>query len=187
MMGPVDNEDLDWNPSDDDKIDEKVYRDMRPFIILVERYRTPARQAAMLWNASLLCNGNTDKSKLVTHTTILKLQARYGKEILEARKAKQRPYIAIESDGKEVLTPIGNNKTVKRNFVTTVGLPTPTTEDPEPEVEYASHFESRETGLAIANGVSETIEDSGSKDDLFVSKSDGSPNNTSPDVGSHKV
>ena len=188
LLGPIDNDDLDWKPAiDDSKVDEKLYRDLRPFIILVERYRIPARQAAMLWNASLLCNGNTDKSKLISHSTILRLQARYGKEILEERKAKQRPYIAIEADGKEVHTPIGNNKTVKRNFITVVGLPIPTAEDPEPEVEYASHFQSRETGLAIASGVSETIEDSESKDDLFVSKSDGSPNNTSPDVGSHKV
>ena len=141
----------------------------------------------MLYNAVQLCNGNTDKSNLLTHTTVFSLKERYGKELLEERKAKQRPYLAIESDGKEVLVPVGNNKKEKHNFVTTVGLPIATDEDPEPEVEFASHFKSRETGLAIAAGVSTTIDDSGSKDKVLVSKSDGSPNNTSPDVGSHRV
>ena len=188
-MGSVeDNDDPDWIPEEEDEeIDEKEYQDLRPFIMLIERYRIPARQAAMLWNASLLCNGNKDKSKLLTHSKILRLQARYGKEIVEEWKAKQRPYLAVESDGKEAFEPFGHNKEAKHNFVTTVGLPVPTDEDPEPEVEFASHFKSRETGLAIANGVCELIDDSKSKDAVLVSKSDGSANNTSPDVGSHKV
>ena len=118
---------------------------------------------------------------------MLNLLVRYGKEILEERKAKQRPYIALESDRKEAFEPFGNNKKTKTNFVTVVGLPIATEEDPEPDVEYASHFKSRETGIAIAAGVSNTIDDSGSKDAALVSKSDGSSNNTSPDVGSHRV
>ena len=187
LLGPDNVNDPDWKPASEEKVDEKEYQDLRPFIMLVQRYRTPARQAAMLWNASLLCNGNKDRSKLLTHFKILSLMARYGKEILEERKAKQRPYIALESDGKEVFEPFGNNQKKKHNFVTMVGLPIPTDEDPEPEVEFASHFKSRETGLAIAAGVSTTIDDSGSKDKVLVSKSDGSPNNTSPDVGSHRV
>ena len=187
LIGPVDDQaDPDWK-SPTDSVDEKVYRNMRPFIMLVERYRLPARQASMMWNASLLCNGNTDKSKLITHATILKLQARYGKEIVKERKAKLRPYIALEIDGKSVHEPIGHNKTVIRNFATVVGLEMASEEDPEPEVDYAGHFKSRETGLALANGTNEIIEDSGSKDTLLVTKSDGSPNNTSSDKGMHKV
>ena len=187
MESVEDNDDPDWIPGEDEIIDEKEYQDLRPFIMLIERYRIPARQAAMLWNASLLCNGNKNKSKLLTHSKILRLQARYGKEIVEEWKAKRRPYLAVESDGKEAFEPFGHNKEAKHNFVTTVGLPVPTDEDPEPEVEFASHFKSRETGLAIANGVCELIDDSKSKDAVLVSKSDGSANNTSPDVGSHKV
>ena len=181
------DEDPDWIPGDEEIIDEKEYQDLRPFIMLIERYRTPARQAAMLWNASLLCNGNKNKSKLLTHSKIVRLQARYGKEIVEEWKAKQRPYLAIESDGKEVFEPFGNNQKAKFNFVTTVGLPMPSDEVPEPEVEFAGHFKGRETGLAIANGVCEILDDSKSKDAALVTKSDGSANNTSPDVGSHRV
>ena len=188
LLGYVDDEfDPDWKPSSDDSVDEKVYQDLRPFLLLVERYRIPLRQASMLWNASLLCNGNTDKSKLKSHTTMLNLLVRYGKEILEERKAKQRPYIALESDGKEAFEPFGNNKKTKTNFVTVVGLPIATDEDPDPDVEYASHFKSRETGLAIGAGVSSIVDDSESKAVVLVSKSDGSSNNTSPDVGSHRV
>ena len=184
-----DQDDSEWkpHPEEEDDVDEKVYQNMRPFIILVERFRLPSRQAAMLWNAFQLCNGNTKKSKLLTHKTILKLQERYGKELLEERKAKQRPYLAIESDGKECFEPHGNNKMSKSNIVTTVGLPIATDDDPEPKVEFASHFKSSEKGIAIAAGVSDTIDDSGSKDVVLVTKSDGSINNTSPDVGSHRV
>ena len=187
MCGPEEGlDDPDWMPPNDG-MDEKVYRNLRPFIILIERYRIPSRQAAMLWNAAQLCNGNTKKSNLITHKTVLSLQKRYGKELLEKRKVKQRPYLAIESDGKECYEPYGNNKKAKPNFVTTVGLPIATDDDPEPEVEFASHFKSSEKGIAIAAGVSDTIDDSGSKDALLVTKSDGSANNTSPDVGSHRV
>ena len=62
-MGSVDNDDLDWKPTIEDTIDEKVYRDLRPFILLVERFRLSAEQSSMLWNATLLCNGNTEKKK----------------------------------------------------------------------------------------------------------------------------
>ena len=168
-------------------VDEKEYQNLRPFILLVNRYRTPLRQASMLWNAAQLCNGNKNKSKLKSRTTMSNLMDRYGKELLNERKAKQRPYLAVESDGKEVFEPFGNNQKEKHNFVTTVGLPIATDEDPEPEVEFASHFKSKETGLAIGTGVAKTIDDSNSKDVILVSKSDGSPNNTSPEVGSHRV
>ena len=188
LLGSVDDEnDPDWKPTSDETIDEKEYQNLRPFIILVERFRTPLRQAAMLYNAAQLCNGNKDKSKLKSHVTMGKLMERYGKEIIEKRKSEQRPYLALESDGKEVFEPFGNNQKEKHNFVTTVGLPIATDEDPEPEVEFASHFKSKETGLAIGTGVAKTIDDSNSKDVILVSKSDGSPNNTSPDVGSHRV
>ena len=182
-------DDPDWTPGAEEEeiIDEEEYQDLRPFIMLIERFRIPSRQAAMLWNASLLCNGNKNKSKLLTHSKIVRLQARYGKEIVEEWKAKQRPYLAIESDGKEVFEPFGNNQKAKFNFVTTVGLPMPSDEVPEPEVEFAGHFKGRETGLAIANGVCEILDDSKSKDAALVTKSDGSANNTSPDVGSHRV
>ena len=190
LLGPEsvdDQDDPDWKPPSDFSVDEKVYQDLRPFIILMERYRISYRQGSMLYNAALLCNGNTDKSKLKTHTTMINLHVRYGKEILEERKTKQRPYIALESDGKEVFEPFGNNRKAKQNIVTVVGLPIATDEDPDPEVEFASHFKSSEKGIAIAAGVSDTIDDSGSKDVVLVSKSDGSSNNTSPDVGTHRV
>ena len=168
-------------------VDEKEYQNLRPFILLVNRYRTPLRQASMLWNAAQLCNGNKIKSKLKSHTTMASLMERYGREIIEKRKSQQRPYLAVESDGKEVFESFGNNKTEKHNFVTTVGLPIATDEDPEPEVEFASHFKSKETGLAIGTGVAKMIDDSKSKDVVLVTKSDGSANNTSPEVGSHRV
>ena len=54
-------------------------------------------------------------------------------------------------------------------------------------MEYAGHFKSSERGLAIGAGVSDIIDDTESKDAVLVTKSDGSPNNTSTDVGSHRV
>ena len=143
LLGTEEDEtDPDWMPATKDRADmeEKVYRDLRPFVLLVERYRLPARQSAMLWNASLLCNGNNDPSKLITHTTILNLQARYGKEKLEQRKLDQQPYVSLAIDGKEVHEPFGNNKTQKHNFATVVGLEVASEENPEPEEDYAGHF-----------------------------------------------
>ena len=127
------------------------------------------------------------KKNLISPSTILRLQTRYGKETLEQRKLDQQPYVSLAIDGKEVHEPFGNGKIQKHNFATVVGLEVASEENPEPEENYADHFKSRETGLALANGTSEIIEDSGSMETLLVTKSDGSPNNTSPDVGMHKV
>ena len=109
-----------------------------------------------------------------------------SEEAIEEFKRK-RPYIALEIDGKEVDELLPHNKKQRINAVTVVGLEIASEDDPEPAVEYAGHFESREKGLALANKTCEIIEDTGSKDTLLVTKSDGSPNNTSPDVGMHKV
>ena len=92
----------------------------------------------------------------------------------------------VMAASKKVL-PFANNKKAKPNIVTVVGLPIATDEDPEPNVEYAGHFKSSEKGLAIGAGVSDIIDDTESKDAVLVSKSDGSPNNTSADVGTHRV
>ena len=186
LLGECDPNEPNWTPGDADKVDERTYQDLRPFILLVERFLWSSRQAAMMWNAALLCSGNTDKSKLLTATTIRNLRARYGKERIEQFKRK-RPYIAIECDGKQVNEPLHHNKKRRINAVTVVGLEIASEDDPEPKVEYAAHFESRETGLALANETCKVIEDTGSKDILLVTKSDGPANNTSPDVGMHKV
>ena len=102
----------------------------------------------------------------------------FGREKIAQHKLKG-PMQGIQVDAKQCDEALPNCRSHKVNMLTVVRMP---------ENEYEDHFKSEgDGGKDVAKGCIEILEATNSKDSLLVTSSDGAANNTSPNVGTHKL
>ena len=115
------------------------------------------RIAALMINSVLKDLGVKDPKKYVSISRVRKMKAKIGFETDES--VKRNGLIGLKFDGKKTNSLQPHNKELKMNLITVVS---------EPEGEYVRHFESGGTGLAMANGLYQTLEETGSIDTILA-------------------
>ena len=171
-------DDEDWEPDPEDVLDDKTYQDWRPVIGTRERFQMSIYQTYIFLNTVLVCNGATHISQLFSRKKIELMTERYDKEQIEIHKEKIKGIQALKMDGKKVheLLPHNQKSEEGENFVTFIR---------EPQNDFVHVEKCGESGVEIAAASCKIIDDSDSKDIVLITGSDGSANNTSPDVGAH--
>ena len=174
----TDQKDLDYEPDPGDVLDDKTYRDWRPVIGTKKRFQMSIYQTYIFVNTTLVCSGVTHISQLISRKKIELMEERYDKEELEAHKQNIKAIQGLKMDGKKVRELLPHNQRSEGcNFVTWIS---------EPENDFVHLEKCGEAGVEIAAVSCKIIDDTGSKDEVVTTGSDGSANNTSPDVGTHR-
>ena len=171
--------DMDYEPDPGDILDDKTFQDWRPVIGTKKRFNMSIYQTYIFLNTVLVCNGATHISQLVSRKKIELMEERYDKEELEAHKQNIKAIQGLKMDGKKVRELLPHNQRSEDgcNFVTWIN---------EPENDFVHLEKCGEAGVEIAAVSCKIIDDTGSKDEVVTTGSDGSANNTSPDVGTHR-
>ena len=100
----------------------------------------------------------------------------FGKQKVAAHKLRG-PMLGLQVDAKEVIEALPNCRSHKTNMQTMVRLP---------DNIYEVHFKTDgDSGEVVAEGCNKVIDETKSKDVIVVTGSDGAPNNTSEDTGTH--
>ena len=174
----TDKKDLDYEPDPGDILDDKTYRDWRPVIGTKKRFQMSIYQTYIFVNTVLVCNGVTDASDLLSRNMLMRMSDRFDEEQIAKHKEKLKGKIqGIRMDGKQCPEALPHNQSETANFVTFV----------TDSAEFVDFEKCGEAGVEIAEAACRIIDETDNKDEVILTGTDGSANNTSPDVGSHAL
>ena len=150
--------DLDFAMTEEEmKLFDKSTFDYEHTIRMSHRFRLSERETAFMINSVLRDLGITERNKFVSQKRVSSMLDNLGLQAMAEQY--EEGLVCLQFDGKSSMCLQPNSKEKKANLTTVVS---------QPGAKYVSHFESRSTGLALANGVIQIIDDTNSRETLVA-------------------